>query len=178
METIFQSLSTILYSRWIKLHVSVKNEKPSFFPSYPDHFNLGIDNTDHAPTIYTLCYSWLMLHLIIFGNTAHTVGLLAARDQSLTNTPTWRHKTFSRKRHPWPRGIRNCNPNLNLIILIWNFNIYSFSNVRNNSLTNTFFMEQQPLVSYGLLIKRLHVTFRHTTLGRSTLEEWSAWRIL
>jgi hypothetical protein len=75
---------TILYSEKINLHVSVKNEKPPFLPTYPNHFNLGIISTDHATSIYTLCCSGLMLNLN--EKTPHTVRNILARDQPLTET--------------------------------------------------------------------------------------------
>jgi hypothetical protein len=68
--------------------------------------------------------------------TPHTVRNILARDQPLTETDIWRHTTFSRKRHPWPCGIRNWNPNLKLTILISNFDYLSFSNRRSHLQTN------------------------------------------
>jgi len=65
MEMIFQSFSPIFYSVRIKLHVSIKNEKPYFFPSYPDHFHLGNVSVDHIPTIYILRCIGIMVYLMI-----------------------------------------------------------------------------------------------------------------
>jgi len=72
MEMLYQSFSIMFYSGRTKIDVSVKIEKPSFFASYPVHFNPCFVSVDHVPTIYTLCCIGLIVHLMILKkNTTH-----------------------------------------------------------------------------------------------------------